>query len=225
MKYNIKKSILSLLLIAFVAPFSNAGSVTLGDSGWAMISSGDSVNVHVDSVGFDEVTIRLEKTFTGDIDEFGFFNPILIEFEKISELARSSIIIDSEMVLNNTNHTWHDYHMQLVIDPFNPEAGFTKSAPDGDNLEGVSYQQNYGYYGLPIQLDFLNTQGSGVDPETTFNPGLVSGDILIQTNVTEMEIGDRFGLKQVPTIPEPATVLLLVLGAVPAIAKRKTNTR
>lgn len=230
MKLSIYNLILLFTAFALCATVANSAVIPLVDgqgtsAGWSIITHDESVNVHVDEVGFDEVTIRLEKTFRGTLDEFGFFSPIMIEFEKTSELARSLIIIDNEIVTNNTTEIWYDYHMALIVNPFNPEAGFSKNTPDGDNLEDVSFDphSNYGYLGLPIQMDFNNSQGGGVSNEAeqnVFSPGLADGDIYIQTNSIELPVGERFGFKQVPTVPEPATVMMLLLGSVPAICKK-----
>ena len=117
--------------------------------------------------------------------------------------------------------------MHLLVDAQNPEAGFNSAVfPSGDQLESVFYSQLFGYGGLPVQLNFLDNNGSGVPTgppgSNVFSPGLASGQVMIVTDPT-LAVGTRFGLKQVPTIPEPATVALLGLGCLMFHRKKKLS--
>lgn len=231
---NSKNLIIVLAAILTIAVNVNASyNFSLGNSGWVAVTDDPSVDIVVNDVDFDQdqVVIGITKSFDNPYDEYGFFDPIVIEFEKTVEYAISVIAIEDEFVFNNTGVEWLDYHMFLMVDMFTPEAGFSKlSMPDGGQFESVSYSDyGSGVYNLPIQIDFLDLDGSGVASspslDNAFTPGLIDGQIRIQTNESEMAIGDRFGFKQVPSIPEPATMFFLGLGVSFAVKLSRKNGR
>jgi hypothetical protein len=209
---------------AYVPLLANDGT----DSGWAMVTSSSMQGVKspvVYGVDDDAVTIELDKTFSFTDGEY--FRPIQVEFMKTSADATSKIIINDEYIVNNTGREWTDFHMYLMVDMLNPVAGFNSAVlPDGDQLENVYYSDNYGYGGMPIQLSFEDTDGSGVpfDPpgDDVFMPGYVIGQIEIIVDPS-MAVGSRFGLKEIPTntVPEPLTLALLSLGSLCLIHKKK----
>ena len=232
MALNKKKLVISILCMVFMLTnFSYAVFVELGDSGWAMVVSPSVLNVgdiampwyQVDD---DTLLLELHKTFSQPlVEDEGIFQPIVFEFEKISEDATSKIILTDEYITNDTGYEWFDFHMKLMVSLFNPEAGFDPTFVfDGHQLEQTSYSEFMGYDGLPISLDFVNTEGGGVpfEPsgEDIFWPGYGSGQLVIITD-PEMEVGDRFGLKELPSVPEPATLALLGTGALLVAARKR----
>jgi hypothetical protein len=227
-----------LLIISAIAVLpglsTRAAVLDLGDSGWQMIVSAE--NQLVGDIGYpyiygtinDSLHLELDKTFHKGPDDFGFMSPLTIEFKKVSANAVNRIVIRDEYIVNNTGVEWVDFHMQLLVSMMNPEAGFNTSyIPSGGVLENVSYSMPYGYNGNPVRLDFENSTGSGVshiDGQDIFQPGLAYGDIVIEIN-PNLPTGSRFGLKEIPTIPEPATAALLALGAIPALIQRQFSKK
>lgn len=227
MKSKIKFGLLTLYVVLVLSAPVQAVSIPLGDSGWAMVVSprmeGVSVPI-VDRVTSDAVYIELGKTFTSPLED-GLFRPIIIEFQKISSTATSNIIICDEYIVNDTSTEWLDFHMSLIVKVINPEAGFNRNfIPDGDQLENVYYSSGYGYGGRPIMLNFIDTDGSGVPSlpagDDVFCPGYRSGQIVIVTD-PDMVLGARFGLKEVPTIPEPATLVSLGTAGIWIFTRKK----
>jgi hypothetical protein len=203
------------------------------ESGWGfvvrseLLLGGTVSSPFVFAVDDDSVTIEIDKTFSVSPTKFGIFQPIIIEFQKLSDNAVSKIVINDEHVVNDTGVVWTDYHMFIMNgDILNPRAGFDPQyLPSTDQFEEVGYQRfGEGYNELPILLNFVDTDGEGVNTspagDDVFQPGYDSGQIVIETS-PEMEVGQRFGLKQVPTVPEPATVLLLTGGMGALIAFKR----
>jgi hypothetical protein len=242
MKSKIKFGLLALYVVLVLSASVQAVSYPLLDpttqvnSGWAFVARSDLVEggqvayPYVYGVTGDAVTIQLDKLFNRPFSQDGFNYPIIIEFEKLSSNATSKIIIRDERIINETGREWIDYHMHLMVDALNPQAGFDPNfIPDGDQLEDVSYASNYGYNGLPIQLHFTDANNSGVpssppaEPgENWFQPGYYSDGRIVIVTDPQIQVGEHFGLKEIPTaIPEPATLCLLGLGALSIVRRKK----
>lgn len=217
MKSKIEFGFLALCVVLVLSTSAHAVSQPLGDSGWAFVVRSDLVEggqvawPYIYSVTEEAVTIQVDKLFNRPFTD-GLNYPIIIEFEKISIDATPKIIIWDEYIVNETGSEWTDYHMHLIVNALNPQAGFDPSfIPDGDQFENVYYNSYYGYNNLPIDLNFEDIDGNGVPPsgENAFQPGYYGGHIVIVTD-PEIQPGEHFGLKEIPTnIPEPATLILL----------------
>ncbi len=239
MRLKMELGLLTLCLVLVLSASVQAVSMELIDlrdpchpvsSGWAFVVKSDLVEGGqiswplVYGVTGDVVTIQIDKVFNRPFSQDGFNYPIIVEFEKLATNAVSKIIIQDERVINETGTEWSDYHMHLIVDALAPQAGFDPAfTPDGDQLENVSYTLNYGYNGLPIELHFRDANSVGVLPsppgENWFQPGYYGGQIVIVTN-PQLEVGEHFGLKEIPTIPEPATIVMLGLGTLSLLCRK-----
>lgn len=225
-----KRLSLSIIVLLLCGVSVQGAYCPLGQSGWAMIVSSrvqGVENPYVYGIENDAVTIEIDKTYSASSYDGQYFRPIQIEFLKLSADATSKIIINDEYIVNNTGLEWHGFNMYLMVDMLNPQAGFNSAVlPSGDQLENVFFSANYGYNGMPIQLNFEDTDGSGVlsapPGDDVFMPGYVIGSIEININ-PNMAVGSRFGLKEIPTAhtPEPLTLGFLGIGSLFLINKKK----
>ena len=198
------------------------------DSGWLVAVNEDwDISVVVDGLSEDAVFIQIFKTFVGEPDEFGFMDAMVVEFIKDSEDAVGMIIIRDEFVTNNTSEDWIDYHMELAVAEFNPQAGFSaESDPWGDQFDTVFFSGSEGYNGLAHRLDFYDGLVP-TDPEDQddFRPGYGTEEFNYIAIVADpaLDIGQQIILKQWPTIPEPATLSVLLLGGLALLRRRHSR--
>ena len=115
-----------------------------------------------------------------------------------------------------------------MVDTLNPQAGFNPNfLPDGDQFESVYYVRNSGFNGMPIQLNFVDTDANGVPAfppgDDIFLPGFTIGRIVIDVD-PQMPVGTRFGLKEV-SAPEPATIALFGLSGLIAVSVSRNKKK
>ena len=213
-------TILTAAAILSITPLAHANVMPLGGSGWeATISDNANVGIIVDAENDNFVMIEIIKTFTAP-PEGGVFPGISIDFTQVSGDADTVavIVLNDEIITNNTGYDWTDYHWSLEgpaafsinatvasgfsIDPFTntdwtPRAGW-----------GTGY------------ASALNVDGGVVASGSTYTPGVDAGYLAIKVDLSECDSAS-FTLTQNPT-PEPATMLLLAAG-LPLLARRKRN--
>lgn len=223
-----KKMIAVLVFtLTMTASFANAVSTPLADSGWSIVTeeqAGGAVNVPlIYGVTEDSVIIEIDKIFNQGFDGLNY-EPVSFKIEKTSDQAVSNIIINDEYIVNSTGTEWFDFHM-TIVNGQTPFAGFNQNyIPDGDLLETVTFANNTGFNNLPVELHFQDADQQGVLSEIgndNFMPGFFGGMIMIVTNPL-MQVGDSFTIQETPSVPEPATVLLMSFGAL-AMLRKKIN--
>ena len=219
---------LSVITVLLISSVSKAALYPLEDSGWtAAVNEDWDIGVTVDAVLEDAVVIQLQKRFVGEPDDLGLMQPMYVEFIKDLETALEKIIIADEFVTNDTSVDWIDFHIELAVSIFDPEAGFVEpTSPSGDQFQTVVVSGTNGHDGLPTKIDFYDGVVPNDPPDQDdFRPGWHSGRITIIAD-PEMEVGQRILLKEYPTIPEPATLLLLLAGhllLLKDVLRRKTD--
>ncbi|MBN2211121.1 MAG: PEP-CTERM sorting domain-containing protein [Sedimentisphaerales bacterium] len=216
--------------------------VPLGNTGWYVyLESTQFGTVQLFDFGVDDenIWLELDKEFTGGFDQRGVGDSIILRFSLADPCAvnyRPNIVIRDERVMNSTGVEWSDFHIALGINPnvsplqkwgFDPDYIF---APAADNpfesiaFDSASWQGTpYGSYNsTPLKLDMFDTDGQGLPDDDSYYifGGSSSGHLRIVTS--GMVPGDYLILKEWPTIPEPATLSLLALGAMGLLRRKRT---
>ncbi|NIA07859.1 MAG: PEP-CTERM sorting domain-containing protein [Actinobacteria bacterium] len=205
-------------MLLMSAGTAGASVYQLGDSGWsAAVDPEWEISFSVDDLTERAVIIQIQKRFVGEPDEFGLMPAMYVDFIKNSDEAVEQIIITDEYIINDTSKVWTDFHIELTTSR-NPLAGFDPQyIPSGDQFATVTLSGSNGYDELPTKFDFYDGLVVNEPPgDNTFRPGYAYGAMAIMTN-PEMEVGQRIFLKEFPTIPEPATLLVLCVGALGSV--------
>ncbi len=207
-----------------VCASAQAGFVNLGSSGWRAewdSSLDPHVNITVVAQDQDAVYIQKEAEFTqGPVN--GVFPSIPIVFRQIAFPAVTNIVIDREVILNNTGFNWSDFHIDLLDGGdavFNPAA---TAASGGGGPIGFSVAPflDAAFGAGDTRLDIEN----GVVANGTFwTPGssdVAPDQLWISVNPHASAPFTIFTMKETPT-PEPASLVLLALGGAAVIRRRK----
>lgn len=212
----LKKASVTVVAVAglgLVAPSVQAGNITLGTSGW--VASWDSsldsrLGLNVEGETTDSVFVEKFATFTaGDINsDGGFVNPMAIVFQKVSPSAKPFIIINDEMVVNQTGVDWNGF--RFIILPSNGsvvfDAGQTDIAPPGSGFSIDPFTAS-AYNANNTQLDVSGGVVGSVAPNNVWTPGVASGQLVINTAATTTNL-TAWALKEMPqvgfVIPLPA---------------------
>lgn len=196
----------------FAAPAS--GEIIASSGGWQVevpewvIDQGFEVDAVVDPGDPDVLIIEFAKYFTGDLNAFGAFDSIQVSFLPIEdEIQAGTILINDEAIQNDMVVDWLDFEMYLM----NASDGTTF---DASNAQFSNFQSLDEVDAVGIEpgqsLRFYN----GVVPEGT---AFFVDDIVINVDPDE----NGFILKEIPSIPEPATMSLLAFGAIAGLRRRR----
>jgi hypothetical protein len=205
----LKKASVAVMAAAaglFATASADAGSLVLGNSGWVATWSDPNLGLAVDFQSQDAVWIEKFAVFTEEsVNPAGFVNPVNIVFQKISTNAVPYIIINDEMIVNQTGWDWIGFRFMLLPTDGSVQfdAGRTDIAPPGGgfSIEPFTTHQ-YSQNNTILEL------GGGVVPswpigQNVWFPGATSGELAINTaNGVELT---AFALKEQPLIiPLPA---------------------
>jgi hypothetical protein len=231
-----------LALLSFGHSQAHAAIITVpldqgGDSSgwvaqWEDFGVTGVIDINVDNVilnnpnGDDRVIIEKGATFFSPPSD-GVFPPVIITFKQVAADAVPLIVINDEILNNETGVTWTDFHMELID---HGDAWFdeqlTNASNGGDGFSIFPFtQQSFSPAGPnPTKFDIF---GGGTIPDgTSFFPGNgpFDGELFIRTRTGTGEPGDPFtifALKEFPTIPEPSTLALAAFGLLGTGCRRR----
>ena len=214
------------MVVGLAGLSAHAATVDIG-GGWSA-SWPDSLNPYVEIVplGVEEnadggyVFIRKEAIFIQG-PQLGVFPSIPITFQQTQVDAYEFIVIEEEIIENQTGVPWSDFHMLLeevgdaAFDPVRT------AASGGPATLGFDVSPFTSHSFTPINT-LLNLEGGEVANGATWTPGagLDGGALFIDVVPnSEPDSLTTFTLKETPT-PEPAAVTLMLLGGAAVLARR-----
>jgi hypothetical protein len=225
---SIAQKLRHLAVVAVVCGLSlsaNAGVVPLGNSGWqAVFDAGldPFVTITVNSETSQAVFIRKAATFTqGPVNTV--FPPIDIVFMQTSANAVPFIVIDDEILTNQTGTTWGDFHFDVFGGLAKFDVARTAAsggpAPIGFSVAPYTTAQ---FANGDTTLDMFG--GPGIPNGGVWTPGAEpsGGQLWIDGNPATSGPFRVFTLKERPTIPEPASLGVLAFGALLIIRRRRS---
>lgn len=175
-----------------VAALFFTGSISTASAG-AVIT-----NITASGAGLGSFSYSDDGSRNLDISKiFDSVNPIVLEFTVAHDTGPGNPYNITEHITNNTGVPWTDFHFAIT----EPDPGkgvvftsFNKSTLTGFTLEGSSGPRN---------LDFIGSLAVGGTATASFDLSLFDPGA---GNTT------TFLLTQVPTIPEPETYAMLLIG-------------
>jgi hypothetical protein len=210
-------------------------SGTLGDSGWQVYgASSGSVGIAVDREGTDAdgrrfVAIEIIKVFTeGPDPQTGSIPPITLNFLAMPRSAAPTatrIYIADEIITNLTGVDWTDFHWIIGTTDrtrFNRELTNPTTDPNADGWHIGPFTNAEWSKNANLGTETLSVAGGSVPNQSSFFPGTGHGNLVIDVDL-EGSGTTVFTLKEIPTIPEPASLTLLGLGGAMVILRRRAR--
>jgi hypothetical protein len=239
----------SVVVVVFVLSAEAKAAIALEAKGWrltmptwAVPTSGGAVKQDIYTPDDpNTLTIQIFKNFVGSPQNQSQMPVVITTFTQIAADAQtaSRIVINDEGINNNTTVGWDDFHYVLIRGGY---ASFNQAQTFPGDFGG-SASQNFDIspftqHGWQLikpdisdpgtwyeQLDL--TGGAGVPSGDGFFPGSQKGELVIDVNLLYdgAAQGGWFQLKEVPTMPEPMTALVLAIGGVGMLVRRRTRAK
>jgi hypothetical protein len=224
----------ALVLLAVSAPArANVIQTTLGNSGWTVSgNTNGSVGLAVDREGTDPdgkrfVAIEIIKVFRDPPDPRTQVVPaIALNFVQSgsAQTPASRIYISDESITNLTGVRWLDFHWVIGVTDtarFNRELTNPTTDPQTEGWQIGPFTRFNWVDGEGSGTETLSVAGGGVNNGASFFPGLGLGNLVIDIVGSDRGGSLTFTLKEIPTIPEPASLLLITAGAAIVVLKRR----
>jgi hypothetical protein len=177
---------------------------------------------------------EIEKYYLSDFSA-GTMSVILKFTREPNDAGVMRVDLVDELILNLTGDKWDDYHVALLSDLAGEFPGDVDAVRFIDPNKATAWQQTGGAPRLgnvPVsvsdsQIDWFTVDGSQGVPWGTFADQPANQLVLrgLSVDVSNLESGDWFSLKQWPTIPEPATAALVAMGWVAMVMRRRRGGR
>jgi hypothetical protein len=229
-------SLLAALVLLAVSATAQANIVQapLGNSGWTVAgSTTGSVGLAVDREGTDPdgkrfVAIEIIKVFRDPPDPRTQVVPaIALNFVQTgsAQTTAERIYISDEIITNRTGVRWLDFHWVIGVTDtarFNRELTNPTTDPQVEGWQIGPFMRSNWSDDQGLGTEMLSVEGGGVQNGGSFFPGSGLGSLVIDLVGLE-RTGRVFTLKEIPTIPEPASLLLIGAGAAMLLLKRRAS--
>lgn len=171
------------------------------------------VSINLVAIVGDVIHIQKSAQFTQGPDINGLFPTIPIVFHQIGASTVTHIVIEDEIISNQTGVAWTDFHMDILDSgdaSFNPALTLASGGggPIGFSISPFT-QASFANNNMQ-----LNISGGIVPNGASWFPGdgATDGELWINVNSHwNGTTGTIFTLKETPTIPAPGALALLGL--------------
>jgi hypothetical protein len=203
-------AILCILLLLFAVPTVNAAITShscADDSDGAIIMTSPSWTDN----GNKDYTLSMNCAQWGFPDDSAAPGHLAGDFQTDTELDPTVRILED--ITNDTTFAWTDYHITIGMTQSFSFLGLTAPAGWAASIVGpaAGYIPNGGPMGYVATINYvMGTGGSPID---------IGGDDIFGFKVSFLG-STNFSTEQIPT-PEPTTILLLGLGAMSVIRRRR----
>jgi MYXO-CTERM domain-containing protein len=202
---------------------ANATVVNLADNWVAEWDNSLNGLVTIQFVDYIGGAIHIQKSaqFTQGPNGQGLYPAIPIVFRQIGASNVTHIVIDDEIITNQTGTTWTDFHMEVLDSgdaSFNPD--LTAASANGNGFSIAPFTQ-FAFSNNNMNLDIWG--GQILNNQTWFpGDGGFDGELWINVNSHwNGSIGTVFTLKEIPT-PTPGALALLGLAALGGRSRRRS---
>ncbi len=168
------------------------------------------------------------------VDEY----PLVLKFVKQAGDQNTIQIVDESIInmMTDQHRAWEDYHIRLIYNPVNPtdrvwfKTADSAFAPRAWQMSGGAHRLGFtpisyttDSYGHTVGINWDTSDPGERVPygefwDAPYNQLVIRGMLI---DVSELEPGDAFMLKQWPTTPEPATLLMLAGGFSGLLLRRR----
>ena len=175
------------------------------------------------SAGPGMLIIQVSKIFRGSPGFGGTMPVVTLSFTQITGVSdadtATTIVINNETVKNETTVDWMGFDFGLTSDGF---GSFDRAHDFTDAADGFStgtyYDVSGGSEGYAL-TDGLVRSGD------TFYPGSLSGELVVDVDLKDPSGPTAyFTISETPTIPEPGVAILLGLGGLVMIVRRRRRS-
>jgi hypothetical protein len=229
---------------ALAAALALAGSMPALGLTWQVTNPDPSLaGAGIVPIEFTEQVLEIEIHkwwLSTQTDPGGGEVPLVIQFTREPNDPDVLHIID-EIIFNVSQQEWLDYHVSLLdgtglpVSPDDPDPDvwfFNHDVTDNWQMIGGSRRFEsktvttlLGDPTRAVAFDWLDTNGQGVPAGDWFGPNGPPYNQLVLSNLyidmTQVPVGGVFYLKQVPTIPEPASATLLLAALAASLGRRR----
>lgn len=188
------------------------------DSGWSAILPNTATSIIVDSVGTGFVRLEIFKSFTCGPQDGQFSVNDITFFQRLDDAhTRANIQITDETIHNMTGYAWTDYYWNV-----SGQGALDRTATEGsgfsyDPFTVLTWSDSLG----AGKYRSLTASGGVIENEDTFSPGLNSGRLVIQADLSGAAAAN-ISFKQNP-IPEPSMMAILLVGACGCLVRTRRS--
>ena len=232
---TVTTSLVATLVVLALSLAAQAGLIqaSLGNSGWQVVGATTAdVGIVVDREGIDSdgkrfIAIELFKVFRDPVDtQTDTVPPIALNFIQTGIDANTAqrIYIADEIITNLTGVAWLDFHWVVgttTTARFNRELTNPTADPNVagfqlDRFTSYNWSEN-----TSLGTEALNVGGGSVPNNSSFFPGSGQGNLVIDIVGLDRPGPAVWTLKEIPTIPEPASLVLIACGGAAMLVTRR----